>query len=29
VNTLPSVPANVCGVAPGILAFADAGCFDG
>lgn len=29
VNALLSVPVNVCGVAAGILAFADAGCFDG
>jgi len=28
-NTLLSVPVNVCGVAAGILAFTDAGCFDG
>jgi hypothetical protein len=29
VNALLSVPVNVCGVAVGILVFADAGCFDG
>jgi ChpA-C len=29
VNALLSVPVNVCGVVAGILAFADAGCFDG
>jgi hypothetical protein len=29
VNALLSVPVNVCGVAAGILAFADVGCFDG
>jgi hypothetical protein len=28
-NALLSVPVNGCGVAAGILAFADAGCFDG
>ena len=29
VNALLTVPGNVCGVAAGILGFADAGCFDG
>jgi len=29
VNALLSVPVNVCGVAAVILAFTDAGCFDG
>jgi hypothetical protein len=29
VNALLSIPVNGCEVAAGILAFADAGCFDG
>ena len=29
VNALLTVPGNACGVAAGILGFADAGCFDG